>query len=91
MSLLFPHSAARSAETPMGFLWSISRSEQFRSIFPMASCGQRELEETTQRGFVAAASPSLCSDDASRPLIRPIPSARAAVVATKSDPSETSL
>jgi hypothetical protein len=48
--------------------------------------GQRELKETTQLGFVAAAIWSLCLDDASRPLIRPTPSARAVVAATKSNP-----
>lgn len=75
-----------SAETRMGVLWPISRSEQFRLIFPMVRWGQRELKETTQLGCVPAVSWSLCLDDASRPLIRPIPSAQAAVAATKSNP-----
>jgi hypothetical protein len=78
-----------NAELPMSFflvLWPVYRSEQFRSIFPMAKSGQHELKGTTQLGCVAAVSPSLCSDDTSRPLIRPIPSALAAVAATKSNP-----
>ena len=76
----------RTADEPFLVLWPVYCSEQFRSIFPMAKSGQRELKGTTQLGCVAAVSPSLCSDDASRPLIRPIPSALAAVAATKSNP-----
>jgi hypothetical protein len=56
----------------------------------MASSGQRELKETTRLGYVAAASPSLYSDDAFRPQIRPIPFALAAVAATRSNPLEAS-
>jgi hypothetical protein len=76
----------KEAQNPHGSLCPICRSEQFRLIFPMAQWGRRELKEIMQLGCVAAVSPSLCSDDASRPLIRPIPSARAAVAATESKP-----
>jgi hypothetical protein len=68
---------------PVRSLWPACCSERSRFISPMAEWGQRELKETTQLGCVAAVSPSLCLDDASRLLIRPIRSALLAVAATK--------